>query len=160
MTTKPSLLSLGGFGGGMFQEPKAAASTGGSSSDMRSNQADSSPRGAVQSSVVDEIEFDANFALRVAVPSDAATVFWDNNIGSQLSGELRSMSLHGVKFHAQDFSATQIKQIYFRKANRTLNITHSEFVEKQGNSVVFRIHDFAKKAEDWMLWIEQLTRMN
>lgn len=147
MTTKPSLLSLSGSGGGGgFQAPQQSA--------------DRSPTGAVQTSVIDEIEFNISFALRARVPDDAATVFWVNNFGSQLSGELRSMSLHGVKFHAQEFSATQIKQIYFRKSNRTLNITHSEFVEKQGNLVIFRIHEFAQQAEDWMLWIEQLTRMH
>ncbi|MEO5373958.1 MAG: hypothetical protein H7840_06705 [Alphaproteobacteria bacterium] len=103
---------------------------------------------------------DRRFSFRVAVPPGAMEIRWVDKEGTDHRSPAINISLHGILFEADDPYIMSIRQIACPRLQRTINVTKSIVHRREVNLSVAVLAGFEKGADDWMSWVEILTRID
>ena len=106
------------------------------------------------------MEIERRFSLRVSVPPGAIEVHWTNPDGQPGMGRGFNISMHGILFEAKGFKAKGIDRIVFPKQNTVMNVKHADISRREENKAAAVLHEFEKNVDNWMTWIQLLTRIN
>jgi hypothetical protein len=87
-------------------------------------------------------------------------VQWTNEDGQKQETPAINISMHGVKFEAQDVKAASVTRIICPNMDVALGVKKSQIVRHDDSSAVAMLVEFDNNLDDWMRWVEIITRID
>ncbi|GAB4287168.1 MAG: hypothetical protein Kow0092_40280 [Deferrisomatales bacterium] len=98
-------------------------------------------------------------SLRIPVPSGAMLVCWTDGRGIQRWAAVIDFSMRHLAFPAAGFDGEAVDAVLCPGPGWIFDVTRSGVERRDADRVVIRIEEFARGADDWMRWVEALTRI-
>ncbi|MBF0380714.1 MAG: hypothetical protein HQL69_06835 [Magnetococcales bacterium] len=106
------------------------------------------------------VGFDRRFALRIKVPANTLLVRGVISNGQIFQSVAKDVSMHGVKFSAPKLPIVSIKQLVFKNKNIAIDVQSYRLHRQTDSEAVAILTSFKNGPDDWMQWIERITRMD
>ncbi|MBF0196016.1 MAG: hypothetical protein HQL71_15770 [Magnetococcales bacterium] len=106
------------------------------------------------------VGFDRRFALRIKVPTKTLLVRGLLSNGEAFQSYAKNVSMHGINFRAPYLPIADIKQLVFLNKNKTLEVVEYQLHRQTSSEAVAILTSFVNGPDDWMQWIERITRMD
>lgn len=106
------------------------------------------------------VELAMDFNVRVRVKPDRLKVAWKDHGGMNRTTDAWEISMHGIKFNSAGSEPSAIKSLIFTRSNVSIGIKNAELYSMEGDFAIIRLVEFDNNIEDWMTWIEKLSRIN
>lgn len=103
---------------------------------------------------------DNRFALRIPIPKGAVIVHGVDAFDQPFQKEGMDISMHGIRFHAPGKSVQRITQVAFPHHNVVLHVKRAGIHRQDDQETVAVFAEFEHDVDDWMRWIELMTRLH
>lgn len=103
---------------------------------------------------------DKRFALRIPVPDGAVIVHGIDAFDQPFQSQGIDISMHGIRFYAPGKSVQRITQVEFPKHNVVLQVKRAGIHRQDDKETVVVFSEFEHDVDDWMRWIELMTRLH
>ena len=109
--------------------------------------------------VLDEMQFDRRFTLRIPVPPGTMHVLWKDLSGDVRKSPVIDISFNSLQFEEPEFTAEEIDAIECIPLDQKINLKRSLKETRENRCHVVILEDFDDNISDRMHWIEILTRI-
>jgi hypothetical protein len=113
-----------------------------------------------EENVSQHVGFDRRFTLRIKVPPKTLLVRGLLTNGQTFQGFAKDVSMHGVRFSAPKLPIASVKQLVFLHQKTTLDVLQFQLHRQTNSDAVAILTSFVNGPDDWMQWIERITRMD
>ncbi|MEO5338290.1 MAG: VWA domain-containing protein [Magnetospirillum sp. WYHS-4] len=113
--------------------------------------------------LVDEsgaVDVERRFSLRVRVPPGAMVVQWVGADGQNRETPAIDISMHGVKFETHGVGVETLARIICPQMEVVLAVKKFQEIRRDGSRVVALLVEFEDNLDDWMRWVEIITRID
>ena len=119
---------------------------------------------ALSANYLNSISIESKISPRVIVNPGRIMVVWRDTLGlsnaDSKTDEVLEISMNTIKFHCLGSEPAAVSQLIFPLTGKTLDIVQAILQSYNGETAVFRLVEFANNGEDWMTWIEKISRIN
>ena len=105
-------------------------------------------------------ECERHFFRRIVIPAGDMVVHWKNRENVACQGNVISATMHGIKFLIPDTDCEQIDRLEYQGGNIILGISNAVIHHCDENSGMAIFVEFGNDVENWMTWINLLTRID
>jgi len=109
--------------------------------------------------MLEEVQFDRRFSLRVPVPPGTMHVIWKDPSGNTRKSPVIDISFSSLLFEEPDFTAGKIDAIECLPLDMKMDVKNSVLETRENRLHVVILEDFDDNVRDRMHWIEMLTRI-
>jgi hypothetical protein len=106
------------------------------------------------------VNVERRFSLRVSVPPGAMEVQWIGEDGDKRETPAIDISMHGVKFETSGAGIASVTAIICPKMEVVLAVKKFEEIRRDGSRAVALLIEFDNNLDDWMRWVEIITRID
>ncbi|CAA6606327.1 MAG: VWA domain-containing protein [Alphaproteobacteria bacterium] len=106
------------------------------------------------------VKVERRFSLRVAVPSGAMEIQWISADGEKRETPAINLSMHGVKFETHGAEVKVVTKIICPNMDVVLGVKKFQEIRRDGSSSVALLIEFENNLDDWMRWVEIITRID
>jgi hypothetical protein len=106
------------------------------------------------------VNVERRFSLRVSVPPGAMEVQWIGEDGDKRETPAIDISMHGVKFETYGAGIASVTAIICPKMEVVLAVKKFEEIRRDGSRAVALLIEFDNNLDDWMRWVEIITRID
>ncbi|CAA7622134.1 conserved hypothetical protein [Magnetospirillum sp. LM-5] len=106
------------------------------------------------------VKVERRFSLRVAVPSGAMEIQWISADGEKRETAAINLSMHGVKFETHGAEVKAVTKIICPNMDVVLGVKKFQEIRRDGSRSVALLIEFENNLDDWMRWVEIITRID